>query len=80
MVWTLIAILCFGQIPTNAEDPAQAQLLPIPDDPLEFVTIEHFEDRAALDPHQAHAHTLEALEELRGVIDGEVQPEIFSDE
>lgn len=50
------------------------------DDPLEFVTIEHFEDRASLDAHQAHEHTLEALVKLRDILDGGVEPEIYSDE
>ena len=49
-------------------------------DPLEFVTIEHFEDEAALATHQAADDTKAALERLQGVIDGELQAQIYTQE
>ncbi|MDX1580147.1 MAG: antibiotic biosynthesis monooxygenase family protein [Alphaproteobacteria bacterium] len=49
------------------------------DDPREFITIEHFEDEAALKAHQAHAETKERLEELRSVLDGNLQARIFTE-
>lgn len=48
------------------------------DDPLEFVTIEHFEDEAALRAHQAADDTKAALARLEGVVDGAVQPTIYT--
>ncbi|MFN3232478.1 MAG: putative quinol monooxygenase [Alphaproteobacteria bacterium] len=50
------------------------------DDPLEFITIEHFEDQESLDAHQAHQHTLETLEKLKQVLDGGLDARIFKDE
>jgi quinol monooxygenase YgiN len=48
-------------------------------DPLEFITIEHFEDEAALKAHQAHPQTKERLEELRDVLEGDLQAQIFTE-
>ena len=48
------------------------------DDPLEFVTIEHFEDEAALQAHQAAPDTKAALERLSGVVDGEIDIQVYT--
>lgn len=48
------------------------------DDPLEFVSIEHFEDEAALQAHQAAEDTKAALDRLTDVVDGEIQASIYT--
>ena len=48
------------------------------DDPLEFITIEHFEDEAALRAHQAADDTKAALDRLADVVDGEVQAKVYA--
>lgn len=50
------------------------------DDPLEFVTIEHFEDEASLKAHQAAEDTTASLSKLRDILDGDLKIQIFSDE
>lgn len=50
------------------------------DDPLEFVTIEHFEDKASLDAHQAADDTTASLAKLRDILDGDLKIQIFSDD
>jgi len=49
------------------------------DDPLAFVTIEHFEDQASLDAHQASDHTKQTLAMLGDILDGGLQVQKFSD-
>ena len=49
-------------------------------DPLEFVTIEHFEDQASLDAHQASDHTKAALTRLQDILDGGLRVQKFSDD
>ena len=48
------------------------------DDPLEFVTIEHFESEADLQAHQAADDTKAALARLEGVIDGGLDASIYT--
>lgn len=50
------------------------------DDPLAFITIEHFENEASLKAHQAADHTLETLSKLRDILDGDLDVQIYSDE
>ena len=47
------------------------------DDPLEFITIEHFDDEPALREHQAREDTKERLEELKDVLEGGLDAQIF---
>ncbi|MGI9327811.1 MAG: putative quinol monooxygenase [Pseudomonadales bacterium] len=48
------------------------------DDPLEFVTIEHFKDQAALKAHQAAADTKAALDRLKGIVDGDIDVQVYT--
>ena len=48
------------------------------DDPLQFITIEHFEDEAALAAHQAADDTKAALERLKGIVDGGIQAQVYT--
>ena len=49
------------------------------DDPLEFTTIEHFDDEAALKAHQDHPETKQRLEKLGDVLEGGLQVQIFTE-
>lgn len=50
------------------------------DDPLEFISIEHFEDEASFKAHQAHDHTKQTLEKLQDILDGGLEVQVFGDD
>ena len=70
----------FGRL-VEAERPGAILFRTYPtDDPLVFITIEHFEDEKALAFHQAHDGTKEKLEELADILDGGLQVQKFTEE